>query len=195
MPYLVGDLIKEITAGGPVPSFPKSFKGPPKLENEQEASALDKKSKPAQESQTTKLQEGPQEDCVKKKWERYYELNEKGELKPNFNKMTFLQFEQYMEDTQTQGRHKVCAAQHALTHRKDFYGSTVFAFPTYTSFFGWYIASNAVVRTMYMYESSNVIKNKSRRSLRKEMYVRDIVKGEDCAPCECEKEGWAARVC
>lgn len=119
MPYLVGDLIKEITAGGPVPSFPKSFKGPPKLENEQEAVALDnKRSKAAQESQTTKLQEEPQEDRVKKKWERYYELIEEGELKPNFNKMTFLQFEQYMKDTQTQGRHKVCAVSRHMGVRE-----------------------------------------------------------------------------
>lgn len=43
MPYLVGDLIKEITAGGPIPSFPKSFKEPPKLEKEKDALAQDEK--------------------------------------------------------------------------------------------------------------------------------------------------------
>ena len=63
MPYLVGDLIKEITAGGPVPSFPKSFKGPPKLEKEKDALALDeKKSQLAQENRAAKVQEEPTQD-------------------------------------------------------------------------------------------------------------------------------------
>lgn len=111
MSYLVGDLIKEIEAGEPVTSFPKWFKGPPKLEKEKEAIELDEKeAKAPQDNQTTKPQGDPQEDWVKKKWARYHEPNKTGEVKPNFNKMTFPQFEEYMKDAQEQGKHKVAAA-------------------------------------------------------------------------------------
>ncbi|KAF2632572.1 hypothetical protein BU25DRAFT_453782 [Macroventuria anomochaeta] len=82
MPYLVGDLIKEIEA--------------------------------AQENRGRKPQERPQkrpqEDWVKKKWARYYELNKMGQVKPNFDKMTFPQFEEYMKDAQGQSKHRVAAA-------------------------------------------------------------------------------------
>lgn len=121
MPYLVGDLIKEITTGGPVPSFPKSFKRPPKLEKEKEKETLDlydKKLKADQESRVTKSQGEPEEDWVKKKWAWYYELNKMGEMKPNFSKMNVPQFKQYMKDAQAQGRYRVAAASGHIGFRQ-----------------------------------------------------------------------------
>ncbi|KAF3051684.1 hypothetical protein E8E11_010855 [Didymella keratinophila] len=119
MPYLVGDMTKETTAGGPVPSFPKSFKGPPKLEKEKDALALDeKKSQLAQENQAAKVQEEIAEDWVKEKWAWYYEPNNMGEMKPNFSKMNAPQFEQYMKDAQAQGRHRTTAASRHLGVRQ-----------------------------------------------------------------------------
>lgn len=119
MPYLVGDLIKEIVAGGPVPSFPKSFKGPPKLEKEKEALELDeKKLQAAHERKAAKVQGASGEDWVKKKWAWYYEPNKIGEMKPNFSKMNALQFEQYMKDAQAQGRHRIAAASRHMGVRK-----------------------------------------------------------------------------
>jgi hypothetical protein len=119
MPYLVGDLIKEINAGGPVSSFPRSFRGPPKLEKEKEALALDeKKSKAAQESRATKVQEELEEDWVKKKWAWSCEPKKVGEMQPNFSKMNAPQFEQYMKDAQVQEKHKVAAASRHMSVRQ-----------------------------------------------------------------------------
>lgn len=119
MPYLVGDLIKEINAGGPVSSLPRSFRGPPKLEKEKKALALDeKKSKAAQESRATKVQEELEEDWVKKKWAWSYEPKKIGEMQPNFSKMNAPQFEQYMKDAQVQEKHKVAAASRHMSVRQ-----------------------------------------------------------------------------
>lgn len=111
MPYLVGDLIKEIESGGPIANFPQLFTGPPKLSKEKEEMELDaQKAKTAKDTAAAKAKEEPQEDWVKKKWARYYELNEMGYVKPNFDKMTYAQFEQYMIDAQEQGKHRLAAA-------------------------------------------------------------------------------------
>ncbi|KAF3040339.1 hypothetical protein E8E12_008850 [Didymella heteroderae] len=119
MPYLVGDLIKELATDGPVTSFTKSFNRLPKLDKEREALALDeKKSKAAQKNQATKAQRGPEEDWVKKKWLWYYETNTIGEMKLNFSKMSASRFEQYTKDAQAQGRHSVGATSRHLGARE-----------------------------------------------------------------------------
>ncbi len=114
MPYLVGNLIKEIEAGGPITSFPKSSKA----QKENKATPLDdNNAETATDDETTILDEEPQEDWVKKKWARYYEVNQMGYVKPNFNKMTFPQFQQYMEDALEQGRPNTTAAMTRLGFR------------------------------------------------------------------------------
>ncbi|KAJ8113622.1 hypothetical protein OPT61_g4285 [Boeremia exigua] len=111
MTYMVGEIIKEIQAGGPITKFPKSFDGPPKAEKEREALAQDKiRAKAAADNQAATLNQEPQVDWVKNKWARYYELNKMGHIKPNFDRMTFPQFEEYMEDALEQGRSNITAA-------------------------------------------------------------------------------------
>ncbi|KAH6620018.1 hypothetical protein C7974DRAFT_473853 [Boeremia exigua] len=98
MPYLIGNLLKDIEAGGPITSFAKSFNHPPRLEKEKEAIMIDKRK--------AKLAK-PKEDWVKKKWARYYELNKMGHVKLNFDKMQYPQFAEYINDAQAQGRYRV----------------------------------------------------------------------------------------
>lgn len=114
MTYLVGNLIKEIEAGGPIPSFPTEFNGRPMLEKEREAVDLDsKKSKMLLDSQRTEAQQ-PQEDWVRRKWDWWYEPNKDGVFKPQFNKMNIAQFEEYMKDVLAHGKHRVSAASRHL---------------------------------------------------------------------------------
>ncbi|KAF9698880.1 hypothetical protein EKO04_003023 [Ascochyta lentis] len=114
MTYMVGELIKEIEAGGPVPSFPKQFQGPPKLEKEREAVDLDiETSQAPRDTYQTEMQE-PQEDWVRKKWAWYYEPNKDGIVKPQLGKMNIHQFEEYMKDVLAQSRDKAGAASRRL---------------------------------------------------------------------------------
>lgn len=117
MTYLVGELLKEIAAGGPITSFPKSFKGPPMLEKEKEAMYLEERKMEAAK-QAMNSHEEPREDWVKKKWARYYVPNKVGEIKPNFNMMTYGQFEEYMADAQYQGRCRDAEASNRMSNQE-----------------------------------------------------------------------------
>ncbi|KAJ4992756.1 hypothetical protein SVAN01_01802 [Stagonosporopsis vannaccii] len=77
-------------------SFPNPLQGPPRLAKEFDA----QKAKAANDSAKAEAKEKPQENWLKKKRARYYELNDMAHVKPEFDKMTYPRFQQNMIDAQ-----------------------------------------------------------------------------------------------
>lgn len=115
MAYLVGDLLKKIEAGAPITSFPRSFIGPSNLEKEKEADALHaiqaRAAIDAREAKAkAKAAREQHDEWVKKKWARCFEPNVMGNVKPNFDKMTIGQFEQYVIEAQYRSVYRIAEA-------------------------------------------------------------------------------------
>lgn len=100
---MIGDLIKEIEAGGPVSSFPKAVRNPRMLEKGK--GAVDQHLEESDEPKEKQATE-PQNDWVKEKWALFYEPDKDGVLKPQLDKMNLVQFERYMRDVIAQGRYR-----------------------------------------------------------------------------------------
>lgn len=109
MTYMVGDIIEEVEAGGPVSRFPKSFRGPPMHERDRKAIEQgEQRSKLLEDSQETEVQE-PQEDWVRKKWDHYFNPNKDGVFKPQLTKMSNFKLRKFIKDMELQERNRANA--------------------------------------------------------------------------------------